>query len=324
MEDISKSIKSILYERTKSPFYGAFLLSWLIWNWELLYYFIIYDENFYEKVSCIKENYIGWNYNLLFPFYSAIIFYTLGSLASIGFQWIKIQLSNISKSKVEKFETLSIDESYKLKNDIQEREMEMSRKLVDLNEALKRSEDKNSNLLIEIANKESSISALSKEKDSYQKETFKLRADIEEMQQKYIESNLLDQNVLTFTHKGWQHQDIVDKRYKINKETNFYAKISYLNKDQSFVIYLGILLKNNQRRWIGFSGGNKNSVSKTNTEYTRTQIYNSNEVIIRENILSILNVAFPEIKEDTFIVDKIRLRGDNVFNDDITFSYKIF
>ena len=36
LEEISKSIRADLYERASSPLLGAFLTSWLIWNWKTM------------------------------------------------------------------------------------------------------------------------------------------------------------------------------------------------------------------------------------------------------------------------------------------------
>jgi hypothetical protein len=36
MEDIIKSIKAFLYDRSSSPLFGAFIISWMAWNYRLL------------------------------------------------------------------------------------------------------------------------------------------------------------------------------------------------------------------------------------------------------------------------------------------------
>src|SRR5579864_8807723 len=37
MSDWIKNISSPLSERAKSPFYGSFIVTWLIWNWRILF-----------------------------------------------------------------------------------------------------------------------------------------------------------------------------------------------------------------------------------------------------------------------------------------------
>ncbi len=37
IEDFKKSIQAVFYERISSPLSGAFCLSWVAWNWKLLY-----------------------------------------------------------------------------------------------------------------------------------------------------------------------------------------------------------------------------------------------------------------------------------------------
>ena len=185
MDDIRKSLKAILYERSKSPFYGAFILSWIIWNWELLYFFFGYNGDFYEKTIYIHGKYLKWDYNLFYPLLSAIIYYPLGFLISIGFQYIKVNLLNFQKSKVDKWELLSVEQSYKLKNEMEQREMKIERELVDLNEKLKDSENRNTQSLKDSSTNLEKISLLEKEKNDYEKEVVSLK----NKNLIYIESN---------------------------------------------------------------------------------------------------------------------------------------
>ena len=56
--NLKKSLSAILYERTSSPFYGTLIVSWLVWNWKIIYltFFISEDKIELDKISYISEN----------------------------------------------------------------------------------------------------------------------------------------------------------------------------------------------------------------------------------------------------------------------------
>ena len=39
MDDVIKSVKAYLYDRTASPLFGSFLLAWLAWNYRIIFVF---------------------------------------------------------------------------------------------------------------------------------------------------------------------------------------------------------------------------------------------------------------------------------------------
>jgi hypothetical protein len=50
--EIKKSINSILFERLTSPLYGTLIISWLIWNWKIIYLTLFVDsEENYEEIE---------------------------------------------------------------------------------------------------------------------------------------------------------------------------------------------------------------------------------------------------------------------------------
>lgn len=53
MDDFIKSIKATLYDRTTSPLFGAFCISWIIWNYELILILFSSMEAL-EKINFIK------------------------------------------------------------------------------------------------------------------------------------------------------------------------------------------------------------------------------------------------------------------------------
>ena len=88
--EISASIDETIKEKTKSPFYGSFILSWIIINWKLLYILIfISSDKIFEKANLLKNEYItnllppikSWEHWLNFAIYpfllSIFIFWVL-------------------------------------------------------------------------------------------------------------------------------------------------------------------------------------------------------------------------------------------------------
>ena len=70
MDDILKSIKAFLYERTVSPLFGAFTLSWVIWNYSIII-IIFSGSGFENKLLAIHDYYSAVSLNL-FKFNIAI------------------------------------------------------------------------------------------------------------------------------------------------------------------------------------------------------------------------------------------------------------
>lgn len=78
LDDISKSLRTNLYERTSSPLFGAFIVSWLIWNYKTL--LVIFSSlSVDKKINFIETNIYGADWSLLlggviYPLMSAIVF----------------------------------------------------------------------------------------------------------------------------------------------------------------------------------------------------------------------------------------------------------
>ncbi len=78
-EDISKSIKATLYERTTSPLFGGFTISWSIWNYKTILVILSYMK-VDEKITYIESNIYGqdWLWTSLqlsvFPLITALAF----------------------------------------------------------------------------------------------------------------------------------------------------------------------------------------------------------------------------------------------------------
>lgn len=136
------------------------------------------------------------------------------------------------------------------------------------------------------------------------------------------QKELIDSQIHIYKHSGWREKDIFET-YDIDKQSVFYAKILLSQVGQVFAIYIRIVSDSNKKRWLGFAGDNVNRISKDPYEYTTRKAYDSKEIIIEENILSIIDREYPELESEKKHIDCIRLRGSNKNFDEITFSYKI-
>ena len=86
IDELKKSLSAILYERTTSPFYGTLLISWLIWNWKIVYLTVFISES---SINTDKINYIVSNFNdihclLIYPLISTIVLLTVVPFISNG------------------------------------------------------------------------------------------------------------------------------------------------------------------------------------------------------------------------------------------------
>ncbi|WP_370088224.1 hypothetical protein [Ekhidna sp.] len=80
MENIVKSLKAFLYDRSSNPFFANFLFAWLVYNWEIIYITLFVDAYEFEpltKLQFIEREYINYYDNALWPFLGAI-FLTMG------------------------------------------------------------------------------------------------------------------------------------------------------------------------------------------------------------------------------------------------------
>ena len=120
MDEIKKSLRSILYERTTSPFYGTFILSWLIWNWKIIYVTLFISENTIkkDKLKYLYDNHLIDELNLIvWPFFSTIILLTVFPFISNGAFWLKLKFDKWKRDKkneVQLKQMLTIEESIKI------------------------------------------------------------------------------------------------------------------------------------------------------------------------------------------------------------------
>lgn len=122
-DNIKKSINSTLYQRTTSPFYGTVILSWIIWNWRIIYltFFISEDKIETDKISYIIEHFSETENLIINPLISTLILLTLIPFVSNGAFWLNLNFEKWKKDKkniVEKKQLLSLEQSISIREEL--------------------------------------------------------------------------------------------------------------------------------------------------------------------------------------------------------------
>lgn len=135
LNEIKKSIQSVLYERISSPLSGALFFSWFVWNWRIPYILFFSDKglNVESRLKLIQDYHINLSYNLIFPILLAIFLITVYPFASTGALNIWLRFKNWQtniKNEIEKSKLLTVEQSITLRFNIKNQE-ENFNKLLD-------------------------------------------------------------------------------------------------------------------------------------------------------------------------------------------------
>lgn len=122
-DETKKSVESILSQRLSSPFYGTLIISWLIWNWKIIYLTIFVSES---KINGSKIDYIVSNYNdinhiVWLPLASTVILLVALPIITNGAYWLDLIYNRWRvnrKNTVEGKQLLSIEQSINLREQI--------------------------------------------------------------------------------------------------------------------------------------------------------------------------------------------------------------
>lgn len=142
IDDIKKSFNSILYERTTSPFFGTLFLSWLLWNWRIVYLTIFISEDKIEgnKIDFITTNYSDIHHLTTYPLISTFVLLTIIPFVSNGAYWLSLKFNKWKKDQkniVDKKQLLTIEQSIDLREQISKQEERFEKLLENKNNELK-------------------------------------------------------------------------------------------------------------------------------------------------------------------------------------------
>ena len=123
IDEFKQSVNKILNERLTSPFWGALILSWLIWNWKIVYLtiFISQDKIVGTKIDFIVTNYYNLWYNILLPIFSALFLTTIFPYVTNWLYAVSIKFNKKKtdiKNKVEGASLLTLEKSVQIREEI--------------------------------------------------------------------------------------------------------------------------------------------------------------------------------------------------------------
>jgi hypothetical protein len=157
IDDIKKSFNSILYERTTSPFFGTLIISWVFWNWKIIYLTIFISEDKIQgnKIDYLTNNFSNAHHLITYPLISTVLLITIVPFISNGAFWLSLKFNKWKKDQkniVEMKQLLTLEQSIELREQISEQENRFEKLLESKN-----SEIENLNIIIENMNKERSM-----------------------------------------------------------------------------------------------------------------------------------------------------------------------
>ena len=91
--ELRKSTNAILFERVTSPLFGTFIVSWLIWNWKIVYLTLFVSESNIEgnKIDYIASNYCDIHVLVTYPLISTLLLLTAIPFVANGAFWISMK-----------------------------------------------------------------------------------------------------------------------------------------------------------------------------------------------------------------------------------------
>jgi|GEM_PF-2504987 hypothetical protein len=142
IDDIKKSINSILYERVSSPFFGTIIVSWLIINWKIPYLTIFVDQDKLDKnkIDFIIENYCSVDNLVVFPAISTLALLTVIPFLTNGAYWLDLKFKTWrvnKKNQIVGKQLLTLEQSIRLRTEMREMEESFDKLLEKKDEELK-------------------------------------------------------------------------------------------------------------------------------------------------------------------------------------------
>lgn len=109
-----KSLNNIVKERISSPLYGNIIISWLFWNWKIIYLTFFVSEKMLDtdKITYISENFICTEYLIIYPLLSSIVLLTIIPFISNAAYWLNIKFDKWRIDQKNKVYEKGIDFKY--------------------------------------------------------------------------------------------------------------------------------------------------------------------------------------------------------------------
>lgn len=120
LDDLKQSAQSYIQERFSTPFAGAFLASWVVANWKLLYVLFISEEKLtiHDRISFVEKYYLNHLQNYIIPMGAAFLYVLVYPFVSQLLQrvwlWHKERIETM-RNEVEKKTLLTVEQSLELR-----------------------------------------------------------------------------------------------------------------------------------------------------------------------------------------------------------------
>lgn len=95
--DLYSSIKSNLADRVRSPFYGSFIISWVVINWKPILIFLLSKKNIYTVINDLSA-YCDVRYQLYYPVAATLFLVFIMPVIAASYSFFHSWVSNISDS----------------------------------------------------------------------------------------------------------------------------------------------------------------------------------------------------------------------------------
>ncbi len=201
INNLKKSFSAIIHDRTSSPFYGTLIVTWLIWNWKIVYLtlFISEDKIEVDKITYITQKFSQIDNLIIYPIISTTIILTLIPFVSNGAYWLNLKFDKWKldkKNEVEKKQLLTLEQSIEIREQLLSQESRFEKLLESKNNEIIQLKS-----IIEESNSESETTI---ENNQTSIETY---ADLDEISKKIkqLDSNFtIFQNILELMRNGYK------------------------------------------------------------------------------------------------------------------------
>lgn len=126
IDEIKKSVNSVMYERVKSPLFGTFILSWVFWNWRIFYIsFFVSEKSIPNKLDFIHKYLYNHSHLIWYPAFSTFILITIVPFVNNGAYLLHIKFKKWridQRNEIEKKQLLTIEQSILLREQIKNQE----------------------------------------------------------------------------------------------------------------------------------------------------------------------------------------------------------
>lgn len=136
LKEFGNSINKILNERLTSPFYGTLIVTWLIINWKIVYLTLFVDSNEIDgtKLDFIIKNYSESSNVFWYPILVTILLITVFPFITYLAYWANLYFTDLRKNRkneVEKNQVLTVEQSLRIKTEIQNQKENFNKLLED-------------------------------------------------------------------------------------------------------------------------------------------------------------------------------------------------